>query len=131
MADENATATEARADPLAPPEVRIDISRRITRDPLWWGILAVYMLLFSSTGYLAFFERDINPALNMNADVLAAKLNDQATKDFIIETLKDEADEHKKKDGLALQSFNIVLGSLLGFLAASAVSRVSRKDESG
>ena len=61
--------------------------------------------------------------------MLASKLNDQTTKDFVIETLKDEANEHKKKDGLALQSFNIVLGSLLGFLSASAVSRVSRKDE--
>ena len=114
---------------LIAPSVKIDVSRRITRDPLWWGILAVYLLLFTSTGYISFFERDTNPALNANADALAAKLNDPSTKDFLIETLKDEADEHKKKDGLALQSFNIVLGSLLGFLSASAVSRVSSKRE--
>jgi hypothetical protein len=82
-----------------------------------------------STGYLAFFGRDVNPALNPNADTLVAKLNDEATKNFVMNTLKDEADEHKKKDGLALQSFNIVLGSLLGFLSASAVSRVSSKNE--
>jgi hypothetical protein len=131
MADETAppAAEDAPKDAM-PPSVKIDVTRRITRDPLWWGILAVYMLLFASTGYLAFFGRDVNPALNTNADLLAAKLNDQSTKDFVIDTLKDEAAEHKKKDGLALQSFNIVLGSLLGFLSASAVSRVSsRKDE--
>ena len=38
--------------------------------------------------------------------------------------LKDEAAEHKKKEALGQQSFNIVLGSLLGFLSASAVSHV-------
>ena len=129
MTDEKESTAQDAPQDLTPPSVKIDVSRRITRDPLWWGILAVYLMLFASTGYLAFFGRDVNPALNANADLLASKLNDQGTKDFVIETLKDEADEHKKKDGLALQSFNIVLGSLLGFLSASAVSRVSRKDE--
>ena len=130
MAEETAPrAATAAPKGAPPPSVKIDVSRRITRDPLWWGILAVYLMLFASTGYLAFFGHDVNPALNANADLLASKLNDQTTKDFVIETLKDEANEHKKKDGLALQSFNIVLGSLLGFLSASAVSRVSRKDE--
>ena|GEM_PF-2231809 len=129
MVDEKANEAGAAPEAGAPPSVKIDVSRRITRDPLWWGILAVYLVLFASTGYLAFFGRDINPALNPNADALAAKLNDEATKNFVMNTLKDEADEHKKKDGLALQSFNIVLGSLLGFLSASAVSRVSSKNE--
>jgi hypothetical protein len=87
--------------------VRIDVSRRNTRDPLWWGILAAYLLLSASTGYLAFSGRDVNPALNANADLLASKLNDPGTKDFVIE-----------------------LGSLLGFLSASAVSRVSKKEGS-
>ncbi|HYY42283.1 MAG TPA: hypothetical protein VE775_06080 [Pyrinomonadaceae bacterium] len=129
MADEKVKVGPEAVEASAAPSVKIDVSRRITRDPLWWGILAVYLLLFMSTGYLAFFGRDVNPALNPNADALAAKLNDEATKNFIMTTLKDEADEHKKKDGLALQSFNIVLGSLLGFLSASAVSRVSSKNE--
>jgi hypothetical protein len=41
-----------------------------------------------------------------------------------MDVLKDEAAEHKKKEALGQQSFNIVLGSLLGFLSASAVSHI-------
>lgn len=126
MAEETTPpAPDAPAEAL-PPTVNIDVSRRITRDPLWWGILLVYLMLFVSTGYLAFVQRDVNPALNPNADAFLAKLNDPTAKDFVMETLKDEATEHKKKDSLAMQSFNIVLGSLLGFLSASAVSRVTK-----
>jgi hypothetical protein len=126
MAEETKPPAPDAPTEALPPTVNIDVSRRITRDPLWWGILLVYLMLFVSTGYLAFVQRDVNPALNPNADALVAKLNDAMTKDFVMDTLKDEATEHKKKDSLAMQSFNIVLGSLLGFLSASAVSRVTK-----
>lgn len=95
-----------------------------TRSRLWWAILVVYLALFVGTAYIAFFNRDINPALNRSADTYAISITDEASKAFIIDVLKDEAAEHKKKEALGQQSFNIVLGSLLGFLSASAVSHV-------
>ena len=95
-----------------------------TRSKLWWAILAVYLALFVGTGYIAFFNRDINPALNRSADTYAISITDEASKAFIIDVLKDEAAEYKKKEALGQQSFNIVLGSLLGFLSASAVSHI-------
>jgi hypothetical protein len=96
-----------------------------TRSKLWWAILAVYLALFIGTGYIAFFNRDVNPALNRSADSYAISVTDESAKAFIIDVLKDEAAEHKKKEALGQQSFNIVLGSLLGFLSASAVSHIS------
>ncbi|HLL70758.1 MAG TPA: hypothetical protein VK363_04960 [Pyrinomonadaceae bacterium] len=96
-----------------------------TRSRLWWAILFVYLALFVGTAYIAFFNRDVNPALNRSADTYAISITDEASKAFIIDVLKDEAAEHKKKEALGQQSFNIVLGSLLGFLSASAVSHVS------
>jgi hypothetical protein len=95
-----------------------------TRSKLWWAILAVYLTLFVGTGYIAFFNRDVNPALNRSADSYAISVTDESAKAFIIDVLKDEAAEHKKKEALGQQSFNIVLGSLLGFLSASAVSHI-------
>ena len=95
-----------------------------TRSKLWWAILAVYLALFIGTGYIAFFNRDVNPALNRSSDSYAISVTDESAKAFIIDVLKDEAAEHKKKEALGQQSFNIVLGSLLGFLSASAVSHI-------
>jgi len=95
-----------------------------TRSKLWWAILAVYLTLFIGTGYIAFFNRDVNPALNRSADSYAISITDEASRAFIVDVLKDEAAEHKKKEALGQQSFNIVLGSLLGFLSASAVSHI-------
>jgi hypothetical protein len=95
-----------------------------TRSKLWWAILAVYLALFVGTGYIAFFNRDVNPALNRSTDAYAVSITDEASKAFILDVLKDEAAEHKKKEALGQQSFNIVLGSLLGFLSASAVSHI-------
>lgn len=108
------------------PEMNIS-----TRSRLWWAILIVYLALFIGTGYIAFFNRDVNPALNRSADSYAISITDEAAKAFIIDVLKDEAAEHKKKEALGQQSFNIVLGSLLGFLSASAVSHIGASSGGG
>jgi hypothetical protein len=132
MADEKAqsdttTTTAVEADE-APSEIDVTIPKKVIHSNLWWAILIVYLLLFLSTGFLAFLRRDANPILQQNVGGLTQQLNDETTKSFILNTLDDEADEHKKKDSLVLQSFNIVLGSLLGFLSASATMSVPGRD---
>lgn len=122
MADEKEQTAPAKDDQAV---INIAPMKNVQYDNLWWGILVVYLLLFLSTGFIAFFERDINPALDITSDNLAANLTDEATKSFVMETLRTEAAEHKKRADLASQSFNVVLGALLGFLSASAVTRVS------
>lgn len=119
MAEENVRAAEAAESPA---EQAAPVRGRNT---LWWGILAVYLMLFAVTGYIAFFARDDNPALEERTDERVARISDEATKSFVIQTLQSEAADHQKKTDLASQSFNVVLGSLLGFLSASAVTRPS------
>ncbi|MCE9688126.1 MULTISPECIES: hypothetical protein [Shewanella] len=88
---------------------------------VWAGILLVYLVLFVATGYVAFFEIDHNPTIDLNPS-LYADIQDPETKSLIIETLKQDTASHQKKRELASHSFNVVLGALLGFLSASAVS---------
>lgn len=98
----------------------ITLNRRAT----WWGLLAIYAVLFLVTGYFAFIGRDVNPALRQGLERLStAQQVDDDSKAVLLDMLQQEANEHNKKESLALQSFNVVLGALLGFLAASAVSR--------
>lgn len=113
----------AREAPPARPAA--EAAKAKERNTLWWGILAVYLVLFIVTGYIAFFAADNNPALNEETDERVARITDEATKSFVIQTLQNEAADHQKKTDLASQSFNVVLGSLLGFLSASAVTRPS------
>ncbi|HEX8455889.1 MAG TPA: hypothetical protein VF656_01105 [Pyrinomonadaceae bacterium] len=126
MPDENAPQP---APDNAVTEAKVPEMNVTTRSKLWWAILAVYLALFVGTGYIAFFNRDVNPALNRLTDTYAASITDVPSKALIIDTLKDEAAEHKKKEALGQQSFNIVLGSLLGFLSASAVSHIGANKE--
>ena len=115
----NAKADDSSAEPKV-AEMKVSL-----RGRLWWAILLVYLALFAATGYVAFFGRNVNPALDHSSDSFALSITDEASRAFIIDVLKDEAAEHKKKEALGQQSFNIVLGSLLGFLSASAVSHIS------
>jgi len=125
MPDENSPQPESKPEPInAITEAKVPEMNVSTRSRLWWAILAVYLALFIGTGYIAFFNRDTNPALNRAADTYAISITDEASRAFIVDVLKDEAAEHKKKEALGQQSFNIVLGSLLGFLSASAVSHI-------
>lgn len=127
MADEKEQTPPAKDDQTV---ISIAPMKSVQYDNLWWGILVVYMLLFLSTGFIAFFERDVNPALDITNDNLAANLTDESTKTFVMETLRTEAAEHKKRADLASQSFNVVLGALLGFLSASAARRFSERSDS-
>jgi len=88
---------------------------------IWVVILIVYLLLFVATGYEAFFVREYNPAIDLKPEVYM-NIKDEQTKALFINTLKEEAETYQKKRELASQSFNVVLGALLGFLSASAVS---------
>jgi hypothetical protein len=132
MADEiiQSTPAETEADKeVAAAKDNVAAARLNLRSSLWWGILLVYLYLFTSTGYLAFITKDSNPALDFQVDKLSTAVNDETTKAFLIKVLEDEDAEHDKKADLATQSFHIVLGALLGFLSASAVSKVTDGDK--
>ena len=87
---------------------------------VWIGILVVYLGLFGATGYVAFFGGEWNPAINLSE--VSRLIDDQETKAILIEELKQDSELFKRRQELATQSFNIILGALLGFLSASATS---------
>ncbi|HEY0005016.1 MAG TPA: hypothetical protein VGB17_09420 [Pyrinomonadaceae bacterium] len=135
MADEDVkgasgnTESEAQADAAPPDKTYANKSVTLTRKAGWWGILAIYGLLFLTTGWMAFFARDVNPSLQQGLQSIATQFPDADAKAVYLQMIQQEANEHTKKESLALQSFNVVLGSLLGFLSASAVTRI-RENES-
>ena len=91
---------------------------------LWAGILVVYVSLFCSIGYVAFLAEEWNPAIDYVQ--MPAEINDDETKALILSELKNDAEIYKKRRELAAQSFNVVLGALLGFLSASSTSVFGR-----
>lgn len=130
MADEKTenAAAEVSAAEVSVAKDKVAAAKLNLRSSLWWGILLVYLYLFTSTGYLAFIAKDSNPALNVQLDRMA-EVGDEPTRTFFMKVLEDEDAEHDKRADLATQSFHIVLGALLGFLSASAVSKVTEGEK--
>lgn len=93
--------------------------------PIWIGILVVYGVLFFSTGYIAFIMEEFNPIRNFDSD-LYRELHTEAQAIYL-DAHRAESETFNKKRELASQSFNVVLGALLGFLSASATSAFRRK----
>jgi len=94
---------------------------------LWGMILLVYTALFCATGYISFFKYENNPAVDI-APGWINQFQDAETRNHLLKALKDDSATFSKKRELATQSFNVVLGSLLGFLSASAVSVIRKED---
>lgn len=100
--------------------------RNVLESRVWIGILITYLALFCATGYIAFIGDQYNPALSWSQAVTKA-LSDENKKAFVIDALKQEGESFKKQRELASQSFNVVLGAILGFLSASAASAFRRR----
>lgn len=107
-----------------------EVSTEIVRDTKgilpWVMILSVYIALFCATGYVAFFKYEENPAVNITPEWIN-RFEDPEMRKRMLDSLKDDSAVYAKKRELATQSFNVVLGALLGFLSASAVSATRKK----
>ena len=93
-------------------------------------ILGAYILLLGFTGYLSFFKfpgdevfpQDQGKVMADNrGDVKLAKSDPDLKKEFLANLESSRAEERKLID-LAAHSFDVLLGALLGFLSATAVS---------
>ncbi len=95
----------------------------------WWGLLVVYIVLFSVTCYIAFFKPGYNPAHadpKFMAEIVQAP---PELRDFVLETLKGDAEIFSKTRDLARTAFNIILGGLVGFLSASGTQLLGVREE--
>jgi hypothetical protein len=105
-----------------------DVSNRMPFSVIWVGIMVTYLLLFSLSGYIAFFQEPYNPASNPS-DRAVEMLKNDATREHFMSALKQESEAFKARRDLASQSFNVVLGALLGFLSASATQGLMRRKD--
>lgn len=113
---------------MTEPEVtQPDVTRDAFSPWLWLGITVVYAVLLGVTGYLAFLSDvpqgsggggQYNPA-RAPIEFLERAAANKETQTFVLETLKADSATYQRKRELAAQSFNVVLGALLGFLSAS------------
>jgi len=87
----------------------------------WWLLLASYLVVFVGTGYIAFIAKDPDIPLMQKVAAMTDRMPDAETKAALINIYKQEEAEHETKAEMAAQAFNVVLGSLVGFLSASAV----------
>ena len=109
--------TEKKNSPV--PQIMDAKSDRGGLNVSWIVLLFAYGLLLLGTGYIAFFQPQYNPA-SMIDDVISAQIADVNTRELTLESLKEEGAAFKARQDLAVQSFNIVLGAVLGFLSATA-----------
>lgn len=118
--------------------VKSETSRDPFLLPLWSITLVVYVLLLCITGFLAFLLEmpknvggggQYNPA-HAPIEFLDRAAQNQETQRFVLETLRADSDSFQKKRNLASQSFNVVLGALLGFLSASATFSFGQRGRS-
>lgn len=103
--------------------------RGISHWQPWWVLLTAYLILFLVTGYIAFIAKDPDIPLMQRVNTITAGMTDAPTKAAMIDIYKQEENEHETKAEIAAQAFHIVLGSILGFLSASAVVWTGRRSK--
>jgi hypothetical protein len=93
---------------------------------LWVVLFVAYVVLLGGTGYIAFFQPAFNPATEID-EMIEARIEQESTREFTLEALREEGIAFKQRRELAVQSFNIVLGAALGFLSAVASQAILRR----
>lgn len=95
---------------------------------VWFIVLLVYVGVFGSTGYIAFWPQSFNdPEESINKYIVIVDEYERNNKDSEIHNYRPMMEDLMKKSDeasgdmqeLASQSFNIVLGAFLAFLSAT------------
>jgi hypothetical protein len=84
--------------------------------------MSAYLIMFIITSYIAFIAKDPDIPLMQQVSTMTAGVTDAQTKAAMIGIYQQEEEEHEMKAEVAAQGFHIVLGSIVGFLSASAVA---------
>lgn len=103
-------------------------SKKVTKKTLWVLIVLTYTILLSFTGGVTFFY---NNGFNSREENLKNLELMKSPEQFNVykRLLKMETENMKSINNIANQSFNVVLGSLLGFLSATLTRLKSQENE--
>jgi len=109
---------------------------------IWMVLSIAYFLLFSYTGYLAFLTNNQYATNDKNFEIISESIGEQNAEGdiplqkrfdgsgkevsltegkaaLVEDLLVRQAKNYESVNSLAAQSFNVVLGAILGFLSAS------------
>ncbi|NQY30511.1 MAG: hypothetical protein HRT69_13695 [Flavobacteriaceae bacterium] len=108
-------------------------------NKIWYIVLLMYAFLLAFIAFIAFWDQDFNkPASTIGSYLTELHKyknpvwNDSTNKDLegiIFQIMKKSNDNAGDLQELAGQSFNIILGSLLAFLSASATMVFQNKNK--
>lgn len=128
------TTNETKNTPVNKTKVKNSKSWNVNK--LWMILISMYLFLFISIGYIAFWEQDFNnpdkflvkyeSLREKHFQVLKSAYNDlditnedEEFNTFINNYMSAANDTAGDLQELATQSFNIVLGAFLAFLSAT------------
>jgi len=101
-------------------EANDDVIKEGPRLGFWWYVvLCLYLNLLIYTGWITFGSNNVYAT---TPDILS-KLDQVSTPvmfDVFADGLRHEAENFEEINQLASQSFNVVLGAVLGYLAVTA-----------
>ena len=99
----------------------------------WFVVLMVYILLFVGTGYLTFFYNNEYATNQENMAKITKDYGDQKKYQLVEEWIRRDTHGYNQVNHVASQAFNVVLGAILAFLAATASKKLnlgsSKKEE--
>lgn len=93
-------------------------------------LAACYVLLLAATGWATFLREDYIASVDPDhyEAMHRTKLTPEETEAFK-SGLAQLTENNQKRQGLAFQSFNVVLGAALGFLSALAAAQFGKKED--
>lgn len=111
-----------------PDQAKNSRTQNIVGKPIWYVILSIYALLLTFTGFVTFFHN--NGFASRKEHI--AQLDLIATPEELeiyTQMIESEIQNIEAINTMANQAFNVVLGSLLGFLSAT-LTTLDDTDES-
>ncbi|MBP0029564.1 hypothetical protein PN466_21055 [Roseofilum reptotaenium CS-1145] len=94
------------------------IDPNIVGQPIWYIILSIYAFLLTSTGFVTFFQNNNFSSRNEHIEQLN-QIETSEELQIYEEMILAEVQNIKEVNNIANQAFNVVLGSLLGFLSGT------------
>ncbi len=95
---------------------------------IWYVVLIMYMTLLGSTAYITFFDNNGFASQEKTMQKLA-QITTEGQLALFEELHENEVKSMEQINSLATQSFNVVLGAMLGFLSATATILTGKKEE--
>ncbi len=122
--------SSSSAEKKVPQEVLINEQQNQPKriGIVWYVVLIMYLILLGSTAYVTFFDNNGFASRQDTAQKLAQITNEDQLA-FFNELHENEVQNMEQINALATQSFNVVLGALLGFLSATVTILTGKEEQ--